>query len=63
MNPTQNQALKALPNVLHDQTVPNTLSGIGPPAAAVRRRTPAGTSVAAAAVVLAVLLAMLSRAA
>ena len=31
MTQSQNQGLKALPNVLRDQTVPNTLGGIGAP--------------------------------
>ena len=35
----QNQAITALPNVLRDQTVPNTLAGVIDPAAVVRRAT------------------------
>jgi len=34
----QNQAITAQPNVLSDQTLPNTLSGVGPPGATARRR-------------------------
>jgi hypothetical protein len=41
----QNQAITARPNVLSDQTVPNTLSGVGQPGAAVRRPAPSGSSV------------------
>jgi hypothetical protein len=33
----QNQALKALPNVLHDQTVPNRLGGVSQPRPVARR--------------------------
>ena len=34
MTPIENQAPSALANVLHDQGVPNTISGIGMPTAA-----------------------------
>ena len=33
----QNQAITAPPNVLRDQTVPNTLGGVSDPTAVVRR--------------------------
>ena len=48
----QNQAISALPNVLRDQTAPNTLSGVGAPASRVRRTGPAGAYVAGLAVLL-----------
>jgi hypothetical protein len=63
MASTQNQPLKALPNVLHDQTVPNTLGRMGPPRAAPRRRAPVRVLAASAGVVLAVVVAILARAA
>lgn len=36
MTPIQNQAVSTIPNVLSDQTVPNTLGGVGGPRVAVR---------------------------
>jgi len=57
--PTQNQAQVGPPvNVLHDQNIPNTLGGIGPPKPAVGLRLPAG-AVVAAVVVIAVVLVIL----
>ncbi len=41
----QNQAITARPNVLRDQTQPNTLSGFSDPAAVVRRGAPSGAPV------------------
>ena len=41
----QNQAITAVPNVLRDQTVPNTLAGFSDPAAIVRRAGPSSASV------------------
>lgn len=65
MTSLQNQSLVALPNVLRDQTVPNTLGGVGAPKPAARRR-PMSVSRAAAGVivaaVLATVLALLARA-
>jgi hypothetical protein len=54
--PTQNQA-EAGPavNVLHDQNVPNTLGGVGPPTTSARLRIPASAIVAAVVVVVVVL--------
>ncbi len=64
--PLQNPALTALPNVLHDQTVPNRLGGVGAPGPA-GRRVPMVGPVAAAGVILLIglvaLLALLARAA
>jgi hypothetical protein len=57
----QNQALQALPNVLHDQTVPNSLGGVTQPRPVARRRVPVRT-LTTAAVVLAALVALLTRA-
>lgn len=54
--PTKNQAQVGPPvNVLHDQGIPNTLGGVGPPSTAVRLRLPMGVFVAAAAVIVIVL--------
>ena len=62
----QNPALTALPNVLHDQTVPNRLGGVGAPGPE-GRRVPVVRPVAAAGVILVtglvVLLALVARAA
>ena len=60
--PAQNQAQVGPPvNVLHDQNTPNTLGGIGPPAAAVGLRVPVGAFVAAVVVIVAVLVILLAR--
>ena len=61
MTGVQNQALKALPNVLRDQTIPNTLGGIGLPRPASRSRLPVGALAAAAVVILAGLAILLGR--
>ena len=54
--PTQNQAKVGPPlNVLHDQGIPNTLGGVGPPITPVGLRLPVGVFVAAAAVIVIVL--------
>ena len=60
--PTQNQA-QAGPavNVLHDQNIPNTLGGIGPPTTAARFRIPAGAFVAAVVVIVAVLVILVGH--
>jgi hypothetical protein len=60
--PTQNQAQAGPPiNVLHDQTIPNTLGGIGPPTTAARFRFPVGVRVAAVVVIVAVLVILAGR--
>jgi len=60
--PTQNQAQAGPPiNVLHDQTIPNTLGGIGPPTTAARFRLPVGAFVAAVVVIVAVLVILVGR--
>lgn len=46
----QNQAITAPPNVLRDQTVPNTLGGVSDPTAVVRRGSRLGARVAGFAV-------------
>ncbi len=56
MTSMRNQALEALPNVLQNQTIPNTLGGLGPSSPPARPRLPAGALVAAVAVILAVAL-------
>lgn len=61
MTGVQNQALKALPNVLRDQTIPNTLGGIGLARPVRRSRLPLGALVAAAVVILAGLTVLLGR--
>ena len=43
----QNQARLGLPNVLHDEGVPNTLSRMSPSVPVVQMRLPAGLFVAA----------------
>jgi hypothetical protein len=54
--PTQNQAKVGPPlNVLHDQGIPNTLGGVGPPSTPVGLRLPVGVFVAAAVVIVIVL--------
>jgi hypothetical protein len=60
--PTQNQAQVGPPvNVLHDQNIPNTLGGIGPPKAAVGPRLPAGAVVAAVVVIVVVLVILVGH--
>jgi hypothetical protein len=59
----KNQALKALPNVLHDQTIPNTLGGISPPMAPARRQLPVSSLAIGAGVLIALAVAALTRAA
>ena len=61
--PMKNRALKGLPNVLHDQTIPNTLGGVSPPRAPARRRIPASSLAIGAGVLIALALALLTRAA
>ncbi len=61
MTAMQNQALEVLPNVLHDQTVPNTLGGLAAPGPVGRLRLPPGVLVAAGAIVLALLAILLGR--
>ena len=57
----QNQAITARPNVLRDQTVPNTLAGFSDPAAAVRRAGPSnGWVVRLGTLVLVVVLGLLA---
>ena len=56
--PQQNQAITALPNVLREQTLPNTLGGVSDPGRFVaRRRAPAATSAVVAGALFAVLIA------
>jgi hypothetical protein len=60
--PTQNQAQAGPPiNVLHDQTIPNTLGGIGPPTTATRLPLPLGVRVAVVVVIVAVLVILVGR--
>jgi hypothetical protein len=60
--PTQNQAKVGPPlNVLHDQGIPNTLHGVGPPSTAVRLRLPVGAFVAAVVVIVALLVILLAH--
>ena len=56
MTMLQNQAPKGLPNVLHDQGVPNTLRGVGLP---VPRALPRGLTIVATVVFLAALVTLL----
>ena len=55
----QNRSITAQPNVLSDQTVPNTLSGFSDPNMIARRRLPAVAPVAVWAVVVAAAVAAL----
>ncbi len=55
----QNRSITAQPNVLSDQTVPNTLSGVSDPGTVARRRLPALAPVAVWAVVVAAAVAAL----
>jgi hypothetical protein len=60
--PIQNQAQVGPPvNVLHDQNIPNTLGGIGPPSTPVRLRLPVGAFVAAVVVIVAVLVILVGH--
>ena len=55
----QNQAITAQPNVLGDQTVPNTLSGVGAPKATARQRTTSASWVLRLGALLVVVLGLL----
>jgi len=60
--PTQNQAQAGPPiNVLHDQRVPNTLGGIGPPTTAARRRLPMAAFIVAVVVIVAALVILVGH--
>ena len=60
--PMQNQAQVGPPvNVLHDEGIPNTLGGIGPPTTAVGLRLPVGAFVAAVVVIVAVLVILVGH--
>jgi hypothetical protein len=60
--PTQNQARLGPPlNVLHDENIPNTLGGIGPPATGVGLRLPVGSLVAVLVLIVAVLVILVER--
>ena len=62
VTPTQNQAEAGPPlNVLHDEGIPNTLGGIGPPSTPVRLRLPVGAFVAAVVVIVAVLVILVGH--
>ncbi|MGD0018009.1 MAG: hypothetical protein ABSD62_02030 [Candidatus Limnocylindrales bacterium] len=54
MTSMQNQGLEGL-NVLHDQGLPNTLGGLGPPMPVQQLRLRVGALLAVAAVILAML--------
>ena len=56
--PMQNQTVTTIPNVLSDQTVPNTLGGVGQPGLAVRDAGWSGWPMLAGAIVLAVAVAI-----
>ncbi len=44
MNPLQNQVITARPNVIREQTIPNTLGGVGDPKPFLARRAPSVVS-------------------
>ena len=58
MTPTQNQARAGLPNILHDEGIPNTLSRMGPAFPIGQMRLPVAVFVAVIVAVV-VLLAIL----
>lgn len=55
--PMQNQTVTTIPNVLSDQTVPNTLGGVGQPGLVARDAGWSGWPMLAGAIVLAVAVA------
>jgi len=60
--PRQNQAKEGPPlNVLHDEGIPNTLGGLGPPTTPVRLRPPVGVFVAAVVVIVIVVVLLAAR--
>jgi hypothetical protein len=62
VTPTQNQAEAGPPlNVLHDQGIPNTLGGVGPPSMAVPLRLPLGVFVVAVIVIVIVIAILVGR--
>jgi hypothetical protein len=62
VTPTQNQAEAGPPvNVLHDQGIPNTLGGVGPPSTAVPLRLPLGVFVVAVIVIVIVIVILVGR--
>ena len=56
----QNNPITARPNVLRDQTVPNTLSGFNDPAAVVRRAGPSSAWVVRLGALVVVILGVLA---
>jgi len=64
VNPVQNQAVTAQPNVLSNETIPNTLGGVGPPGTSTGPRgfgLPSVTSIALLFVVIATVAAIAAR--
>ncbi|HEY6570721.1 MAG TPA: hypothetical protein VIZ22_10540 [Candidatus Limnocylindrales bacterium] len=61
MTPLQNQAITTLPNVIRDQTMPNTLGGVSDPSPFLPRRAPSvASAVVAAGLVATVIAAVLA---
>jgi hypothetical protein len=61
MTTTRGPTVEALPNVLQDQTVPNTLRGMLPPAPVARRWPSTGVLVVAGAAVAAIVALVVAR--
>jgi hypothetical protein len=61
MTTTRGPTVEALPNVLQDQTVPNTLRGMLPPASVARRWPSTGVLVVIAGVVAAMAALVIAR--
>jgi hypothetical protein len=61
MTTTRGPTVAALPNVLQDQTVPNTLAGMLPPAPVARRWPSSGVLVVIAGVITAFAAIILAR--
>ena len=57
MNPVQNQPVTALPNVLSNETIPNTLGGVGQAGSTTGQRAWSGTSTVASIALLAIVAA------
>jgi len=63
MATTRVRSVEVVPNVLQDQTVPNTLGGVGPPLAVGPRRPSRRVLVVACAAIAAVLALVVARSA
>jgi hypothetical protein len=57
VNPVQNQPVTALPNVLSNETIPNTLGGVGEAGSTTGQRAWSGTPTVASIALLAIVVA------